>query len=245
MVLRITSVFFVLIIASSIITSSEYTAGAQTLSPEERASLQAQYDELQREIEEQQKIIDQTKAQKNTLQGDVTLLNAKIKAAQAQIDAKNITIRQLSVQIQKKAADISQLENRIERGKEALASILRQTQIIDDYSVVSVALGAHSVSEFFKDLDAFSSIKTDLQTQFKEIRDAKEKTESALKMNFRTSLIIIRNQLLKTKKKLGLRGTLSANKILFRSVSFQWSTSNSFPFQSRVKSSRATPIDLS
>jgi peptidoglycan hydrolase CwlO-like protein len=161
---------------------------AQDLTPAERATLQAQYDELQKEIAVQQQIIKDTQAKKNTLQGDVTLLNAQIKAAQAQINAKNITIKQLSAQIANKNVVIGQLSDRILRGQESLASVLRQTQMLDDYSVVSVALGAQSVSGFFSDLDAFTSIKTYLQNLFSDIRAAKAQTESekaslALKQN--------------------------------------------------------------
>jgi len=156
----------------------QHSVQAQDLTPEERAALQQQYDALQREIAVQQQIITDTQAKKNTLQGDVTLLNAQIKAAQAQIDAKNITIKQLAAQIVKKNVVIGQLTNHITRGKEALASILRQTQMLDDYSVVSVALGAQDVSGFFSDLDAFTSIKTDLQNLFTDIRATKAQTES-------------------------------------------------------------------
>src|SRR3989338_5209190 len=154
------------------------TAFAQDLTPEERTVLQAQYDELQKEIAVQQQIIKDTQTKKNTLQGDVTVLNAQIKAAQAQIDAKNITIKQLSAQIAKKNVVIGQLSSRIERGKESLASILRQTQMLDDYSVVSVALGSQDISGFFGDLDAFVTIKTDLRDLFADIRAAKAQTES-------------------------------------------------------------------
>ena len=169
------------VLVFTIIFGGALTAGAvyaQELTPEERASLQRQYDELQREIEIQQQIIKDTQAKKNTLQGDVTLLNAQIKTAQAQIDAKNITIKQLATQIAKKNVVINELEGRISRGKEALAAILRQTQMIDDYSVISVALGAQDVSEFFSDLDAFTSIKTDLSVLFADIRATKVQTES-------------------------------------------------------------------
>src|SRR3990167_6014970 len=116
--------------------ASERLVQAQDLTKEERAVLQAQYDELQKEIAVQQQIIKNTQAKKNTLQGDVTLLNAQIKTAQAKIDAKNITIKQLTAQIVKKNVVIGELENRIERGEESLASILRQTQMLDDYSAV-------------------------------------------------------------------------------------------------------------
>ena len=151
---------------------------AQDLTPEERAALQAQYDVLQQEIAAQQQIIRDTQAKKNTLQGDVTLLNAQIKAAQAQIDAKNIIIKQLAAQIAQKNVVIGQLSSRIDRGKESLASILRQTQMMDEYSAISVMLGAQNVSDLFSDLDAFTSLKTDLQNLFADIRAAKTQTES-------------------------------------------------------------------
>lgn len=151
---------------------------AQELTPAERAELQRQYDELQKEIAQQQEIIRQTQAQKNTLQGDVTSLNAKIKAAQAQIDAKNIQIRQLGTQIAQKNVVIGQLSQRIEKGKESLGAILRQTQMLDDYSVVTIALSSDSVSSFFADLDAFTSIKKQMANLFSDIRQAKAQTET-------------------------------------------------------------------
>lgn len=173
----VTFIAFVAVCGSVFAVSAPATH-AQNLSPEERAVLQRQYDDLQNEIAAQQQIIKDTQAKKNTLQGDVTLLNAQIKAAQAKIDAKNIIIKQLAAQIVQKNAVIGQLSNRIERGKEALGSILRQTQMMDDYSAVSVALGAQDVSELFSDLDAFVSIKTNLQNLFADIRAAKVQTES-------------------------------------------------------------------
>ena len=167
-----------IIVCGSAVALFPHTVEAQDLTPQERAALQAQYDELQKEIAVQQQIITDTQAKKNTLQGDVTLLNAQIKAAQAQINLKNIAIKQLSAQIAEKSVVIGQLTDRIERGKESLASILRQTQMIDAYSAINIALGAQDVSSFFSDLDAFSSIKTRLQSLFADINTAKAQTET-------------------------------------------------------------------
>lgn len=151
---------------------------AQELTPAERAQLEAEYDQLQKEIAAQQKILDETRAKKNTLKGDVTSLDAQIKQAQAQIDAKNIAIRQLAAQIASKNKVIGQLSDRIARGKESLASMLRQESQIDDYSVIEVALGAQNVSDFFSDVDSFASIEEDLQALFSDIQTAKVQTES-------------------------------------------------------------------
>jgi peptidoglycan hydrolase CwlO-like protein len=172
------ALFIVCAVGTGVFFATHHSAQAQDLTPQERAALQAQYDQLQKEIAAQQEIIKQTQAQKSSLQGDVTVLNAKIKAAQAQIDAKNISIKQLAAQIAKKNVVINQLTSRIESGKESLASILRQTQMIDDYSVVNVVLGSQDVSSFFKDLDAFVAIKNDLHDLFTNINHAKAQTET-------------------------------------------------------------------
>jgi len=164
--------------AGGAFTLSNQAAQAQDLTPQERAAYQAQLAELEKEIAAQQQIIKETQAQKSSLQGDVTTLNAKIKAAQAQIDAKNIAVKTLAAQIANKNVVIGQLTSRIEKGMESLAAILRQTQMLDDYSAVSVALGADNVSSFFKDLDAFVSIKTNLHLLFEDINHAKAQTET-------------------------------------------------------------------
>src|SRR3989344_1665867 len=124
---RFVAFFFSVLLALGGFVLSQERSRAQDLTPRERAELEAQYEELLKEIAAQQQIIRETQAQKNTLQGDVTLLNAKIRAAQAQIDAKNIAIKQLAAQIVQKNVVIKELSSRIERGKEALGSILRQT----------------------------------------------------------------------------------------------------------------------
>ncbi|MDP2665818.1 MAG: lytic murein transglycosylase [bacterium] len=183
--------FFLLVAVCGSVFIYQHSVLAQELvcnTPEEKVVCNAKLDEALKEVAVYQQIVADTQAQKGTLQGDVTTLNAKIKSAQAQINAKNITIKQLSAQIANKNVVIGQLSDRIARGQESLASILRQTQMLDDYSFISIALGAQSVSGFFSDLDAFTSIKTDLQTLFADIRAAKqqtevEKTDLALKQN--------------------------------------------------------------
>jgi peptidoglycan hydrolase CwlO-like protein len=175
--------FFIALVAGvlSIGLAAPWSApsvSAQELTSAQRAELQRQYDELQKQIAEQEEIIRQTQVQKKSLSGDVTALTAKIKAAQAQINAKNIQIKQLGTQIAQKNVVIGQLSKRIDNGKESLGAILRQTQMLDDYSVVTIALSSDSVSSFFSDLDSFASIKKQMANLFSDIRHAKAQTES-------------------------------------------------------------------
>ncbi len=150
---------------------------AQELSPAERARLEAEYAQLQKEIAEQQKIVDETRAKKNTLQGDVSALNAQIAKAQAEIDAKNNQIKQLGSQISTKTKVITQLSDRLDRNKESLAAMLQQERELDEYSLVEIALGAEDLSSFFADVDSFISIKQEMSLLFSDIQTTKSQTE--------------------------------------------------------------------
>lgn len=168
--------FFLLFFALGLLAGP--FAYAQNLTPAERERLEREYEKLQAEIAEWQKVLTETRAKKGTLQGDVTLLNAQIAQAEAQIKQKNNAIARLGGEIRAKTARIGELGERIERGKESLASILRQKNQLEDFSVVEIALSAKNVSEFFSDLDSFVLIERDLHALFADIREAKSETES-------------------------------------------------------------------
>jgi len=116
--------------------------------------------------------------QHQTLQTQIDAFNAEIKKTQLQIQAINLTITRLSDNIGVHNQTLSQLSERLASEKESLAQILRQTQMLDDYSVVNVALGSEDVSGFFSDLDAFASIQSSLADSFTEIQRTSSSTES-------------------------------------------------------------------
>lgn len=131
--------------------------------------LQNQLSVIEGQIAEQQKLLDTAQNQHQTLQTQINAFNAEIKKTQLQIQAINLTITKLNGTIGVHNQTLSQLSAQLVAEKESLAQILRQTQMLDGYSVVSVALGSQSVSAFFKDLDAFTSIKSSLADSFNHI----------------------------------------------------------------------------
>lgn len=156
---------------------------AQTLTPEQKAALQAQYDQLQIEIAQWQKVLNETRAKKGTLQGDVTALDAQIKKAEAEIKQRNNTIATLGSEIAQKNATISALQEQINSGEESLAKLLRQKNEIETRPLIFLALSAQNLSEFFSDADAADSINRALQAKFAELRGnqtATEKEKAAL-----------------------------------------------------------------
>lgn len=151
---------------------------AQELSDDEREQLEEEYDKLQDEIVQWEKVLSETRAKKNTLQGDVSALNAQIKQAEAQIKQKGIAINRLRSEIQLKTAHINDLSTRIEKGQDSLASLMRRQYQVDDLSLVEIALAADSAFTLFKDVDNMASVQIGLHDQFADIRRTRTETEA-------------------------------------------------------------------
>jgi peptidoglycan hydrolase CwlO-like protein len=140
--------------------------------------LQSQLDALESQIAVQQQLLDNAQSQHQTLQTQIDAFNAEIKKSQLQIQAINLTITQLNDDIGVHNQTLSSLSDQLSAEQESLAQILRQTQVLDDYSVVSVALGSQDVSGFFSDLDAFASIKSSMANSFSQIQQTSSSTEA-------------------------------------------------------------------
>lgn len=153
------------------------TADAQALTEEQKAKLRAEYDQLQVEIAQWQKVLDDTRAKKNTLQGDVTSLDAQIKKAQAEIGQRNITISSLAGEINQKTKVITSLEAKLQQGRDSLAKLLREKNQKENTSLTVLALSSGTLSEFFSNVNAIDSINRDLQAYFDELRSTKTETE--------------------------------------------------------------------
>lgn len=152
-------------------------ASAQALTPQEKAKLQAEYDALQAEIAQWQKILDETRAKKNTIQGDVTALDAQIKKAETEIKQRNNTITRLGSEIKQKTEHISTLEQKLNAGRESLAKLMRQKNELEQQSLAVLALSSGGLSDFFVDIQSINSINDELQKHFDELRGVKRETE--------------------------------------------------------------------
>jgi peptidoglycan hydrolase CwlO-like protein len=152
---------------------------AQSLSPAERERLQGEYDQLQKEIAEWQKVLDETKAKKNTLQGDVTALNAQIAKAQGEIKQRTITVTNLTDQINQKKANITALEARIQNDKAILANLLKKKDQNEVEPIFYLLLSADDLSEMITDVDNVASVNQGLQNLFDELASVKTQTQKA------------------------------------------------------------------
>ncbi len=169
------------IVCAFVLILTPFSAVAQSLSSEvqsRQAALQSQLNDIENQIAQQQTLLSIAQSQHQTLQSQIDAFDAQIKKTQLQIQAIDLTIEQLSGGITNDNQTLSDLTNQLNAEKESLAQILRQTQVLDSYSAVTVALGAQDVSSFFSDLDAFASIKSAMAASFSTIQQTSSSTSN-------------------------------------------------------------------
>lgn len=162
---------------------SPFFASAQTsctsdTAGKSRSQLEQELAACDREIAEWTATLNKTKQESASFSRDVAALTAKINAAQANIKAKNNKISTLSKDIAIKQGQIATLDGRIDKGKRAIAEILRKTNDISSSSLVEAVLSDKALSEFFVDLDTYASTEEAFENLFAELRTNKALTEA-------------------------------------------------------------------
>ncbi|MEK7116682.1 MAG: hypothetical protein AAB837_00775 [Patescibacteria group bacterium] len=149
---------------------------------EQEAKWRSELETTEKEIAQWESVLSQTKKGTASLERDAVILQAKISEAKAFIKKRQIQIEQLTRDIGLKTKTINELEEKMNRGKESLAGILRSTNELDSYSLVEVMLSNKNLSKFFEDIDSYNSIKNSLEEQFNEIRALQAKTDGERKI---------------------------------------------------------------
>ena len=161
---------------NSVHAESACDAGAR-INPDNKAALQIALDACNKEIAAQDVLLKSTTAQKVGIQRDLSSLAAQINKALLSIKASDITIRGLKDDIMNKTLTINELSDKIAREKESVSQLLRKTNEVDQSSMVEVVLSQKNLSDFFLDLDSFTSIKNSLRESLNSISDAKKLKE--------------------------------------------------------------------
>lgn len=118
------------------------------------------------------------KTKSGGLQKNVNALVSQITTAQNKIKGQINTISTLSQEINKKMKAIDDLENELDREHASMQQLLKRTNEIDQKGSTYVVLSSGSVSEFYKDLDDFYSIKQSLASSMNRVKQIKSTTEN-------------------------------------------------------------------
>lgn len=147
----------------------------------DRARLEKELSLLEKEIAAKQKELDAQKGQSVSISRDISILTNQIKKAKLDIQAKNLVIKKLGGEIVEKNKKIQVLNTKIGNIKESLAQLIRKNREIDNKSILAMVLSENSISEMYGDIDAFSSIKKEIQKSVDEIKGVKSLTEEERK----------------------------------------------------------------
>ncbi|MEI6042268.1 MAG: lytic murein transglycosylase [bacterium] len=145
--------------------------------PEQKAACQAELTNIDKEIKDQQAILDSKQQEGTSISRDIAILDAKIKTAQLQIRKHEISINNLGKDIVVKTNTITALGEKINKGQESMAQVIQRTRELDDLSVAESFLSSKNISEFFIDFDNFTAIKQSLSLHLNSVKDAKKSNE--------------------------------------------------------------------
>lgn len=128
------------------------------------------------ESKETETQLKEQRAKSSTIAGDVAYLESLIKKASQQISIKNEIIKQLGTQITQKTKTIENLSDKIKREHASLEQLLRKKNEIDTTTLSEMLLSNQRVSDFFLDIDNFSTINKALQGSINTIRGVRVET---------------------------------------------------------------------
>jgi membrane-bound lytic murein transglycosylase B len=152
------------------------TVAAQETADERRLRLEAELAEVERQIAQQQVLVDGKRGERRSLERDLAIIDAQIRKAQLGIKARAIEIQQLGVQIGDKQITVNELNERTDKQRQSLAQLVRKANEVDDISLAEIVLRGDSLSEFFEDLESFRSIKSSLHDSLYLIASTKNMT---------------------------------------------------------------------
>ena len=143
----------------------------------QKAACQSLLDQLNTEIAQKESDLKNQQGQSQSLTNDIAILKTHINKAKLDIQAKSIVIGQLTGEISDKTNEIQSLTDKIASEKESLAQLLRNTNGMDQTTIVDLLLSENSVSQFYNDIDAYDSIKSSIKNSVDQILGLKTQTE--------------------------------------------------------------------
>lgn len=173
--MKMYKVVAVLVIMS--VLGTPFSVDAIESREERKARLEAELEVIEKQILQQTVLVDNKKAERQSLERDVAVLDAQISKAQLAIQARSVAIEQLGDQIDEKADVIVILEDKLDKQRQSLAELVRKTNEVDDFSLIEILLSNQSFSSFFNDLESFQSLKASLDESLELLEEIKTDTE--------------------------------------------------------------------
>lgn len=138
------------------------------------ANARAQCDDLKSLQDSNTKI----KGEKDSIENEIKDIDNQIKIAQQKIKVQTTIISKLSADIGVKSRTVETLQAKIDRNIESLTSLLKQTNLKDSSSLIEVLLGNRKFSDFYTEVDAYSTLNREITSLVNDVKSTKVETET-------------------------------------------------------------------
>jgi len=166
---------FIGFLCALLIVGTPFSIHAET-DEERKKRIESMLMQVERQIFQSQQLVNGKRQERQSLERDLDIIDAEINRAQLGLQARSLAIEQLNAQIGDKEEVLIILNSRLDKQRKSLAEIMRQTQAVDDYSLVEVMLGNERFSDFFAELDSFHAVKGSLNDSLSILEGIKRDT---------------------------------------------------------------------
>lgn len=136
---------------------------------------------IETELQELLKKQEQQKKNTGTIKGDIDYLNSQINSLRTKIKSRALIISQLKISISEKASKIATLNEKIEKQKNSLSQLIRNTNEFNNQGFVYLVLSDDSLSNFYNNLESYSSIKDSIKESLDNIKGIRSEAEQEKK----------------------------------------------------------------
>ena len=145
--------------------------------PENRTACLEELSRTEADIGNLNKQLSGLKNEGVSISRDKQILDTQAKIAQKNIKAHELSIAKLGKDIKSKENAIVGLQERINRNKVGLTEVIKNAHEVDSISPVEVFLSNDNISDFFRDIDAYTFINTKIRESIGVINADKKEEE--------------------------------------------------------------------
>ncbi|MFA5172788.1 MAG: lytic murein transglycosylase [Candidatus Paceibacterota bacterium] len=153
--------------------SSVYAPTSQTIfaaeNEEERAKLEAELQELEKQIAEYEATVEGYRRQGTTLKDEIKRIEANIAKLNLQVKQTTLSLDRLNSDIKKTANKITETESSIDLNKKNLAEILQNIHEAEGTGLVEILLRNQDMSNFFDDVNSVMLVQEGLKNSLQKI----------------------------------------------------------------------------
>ena len=146
-----------------------------------RAELNAQIEELTKQIEHYRGIVREIQSQSKSLEREISLLDNQIKTFELEIRRINLVLSEIESEITQIQQRIKEIEQQSQDEKIVLAELIREIYKFDNYSLLEIILTKEKLSDFFIEIKSLENLQRGIKKSLDEIRALKKELEEKQK----------------------------------------------------------------